>query len=115
MRQNPFAPVYYPWTYSVGLYSMGQYTEALDAFREINSPPTVVHAKIAATLARLDRMDEAASEMAIFLRMAATEHATIPGDDPAAWRVYFAQSLQYRDPEMLDLWIEGFRMSGLPG
>ncbi len=115
MRQNPFAPVYYPWTYGIGLYSMGQYTEALDAFREINSPPTSAHAHIAATLARLDRMEEAASEMAIFIQLAATEHAPYPGDDPAAWRVYFAQSLQYRDPEMLDRWMEGFRMAGLPG
>ena len=115
MRQNPFAPGYYYWIYGVGLYSMGQYTEALGAFREINSPPTVVYAKIAATLARLDRMDEAVSEMATFLRLAASEQATYPGGDPDRWRVYFAQSLQYRDPEMLDRWIEGFQMAGLPG
>ena len=115
MRQNPFAPGFYYWIYGIGLYTTGRYAEALIAFREMKDPPTVIHAKIAATLTRLDRMDEAASELATFLRLAASEQATYPDKDPAAWRGYFAQSLQYRDPAMLDRWMEGFQMAGLPG
>jgi TolB-like protein len=115
MRQNPFAPGYYLWIYGMGLYSTGRYAEALAAFREMKDPPTVIHAKVAATLARLGRMDEAAREMAAFLRLAESEHASYPGEDAAAWRNYFSQSLQFRNPADLDRWMEGFRLAGLPG
>jgi Flp pilus assembly protein TadD len=115
MRQNPFGPDYYQWIYGMGLYTAGRYSEALTAFHEMKDLPTVVRAMIAATLAQLDRMDEAKREMAKFLQIASAEHATYPGFDPLAWRAYFSHSLHYRDPSDLDRWIEGLSKAGLPG
>jgi Flp pilus assembly protein TadD len=114
-RLNPFAPDYHHWVQGIALYALGRHAEALTAFREMRSAPTVIQANIAACYARLGRMDEARQAMAEFLRRAETEHARFAGTDAAAWREHFRHAMPSRDPAQLDRCMEGFRLAGLPG
>lgn len=102
IRLNPHHPDWYLWHLGFALYGARRYeqtVEALGSLREFREPLRI----LAAALARLGRQDEARAVAREFL-------TAFPDFSIAAW----ARSQPFKRPEDLALFIEGYRLAGLP-
>ncbi|HUV21362.1 MAG TPA: tetratricopeptide repeat protein [Gammaproteobacteria bacterium] len=97
MQIDPYHP-YIGWNEGEAYLATGQYERALKAFRSIPHMSPSLHAQTAATLAGMDKMDEARAEMRNYLELARAQMATFP-DTEKEWRNYWhvAMPFQYEE------------------
>jgi adenylate cyclase len=102
-RLNPYPPAVYYWVMGWGLYAAGRYEEALESLRHDASRGTGARRLIAATLARLGRLEEARAEARLFL-------AAIPHFSTKAW----ARTQPFLRDVDRQHFIDGCLKAGLP-
>ncbi|MGO4624405.1 adenylate/guanylate cyclase domain-containing protein [Ensifer sp. 2YAB10] len=103
LRMNPHPPGWYYWQLGFAHYAACQYEEAVRILRMeaiYRSPSRRI---LAASLAQLGRRDEAMREAALFMAMA-----------PKFTIAHWAAAQPARDPQIVQRFIEGYRMAGLP-
>jgi adenylate cyclase len=116
MRLNPFAPWWYHWYRVLGLYPAGEYEQAIQEIRQIRPIDRLFRLYLGACYAKLGRMEEAQTEIAIFVeerRDELAEHGvSIPEDtiDLALERVN-----RYRSRADRDHLLDGLRKAGMTG
>lgn len=106
MRLNPLCPDWYYESLGEGLYMIGDYEGALDAFRRMNQMAAWTHGYIAATYAQLGQMEEAEVELEKF-------RCGISNDHTAEYYILELDLPMYGDPKVRDRWLEGYRKVGL--
>jgi TolB-like protein/Tfp pilus assembly protein PilF len=95
-------------------YTAERYEDALSALGRIPDPEYKIEALRAACYAQLGRDAEARQAMANFMAEAAEAIADWPGEDPQAWRRYWANSCPFQHADDLERLLDGFRKAGLP-
>jgi tetratricopeptide (TPR) repeat protein len=103
LRLNPHPPGWYYWMLGQALYAARQYEAAVEALRKEATYRTVSRRILAASLAQLDRTDEAHREAELF--MMSNPHFTI-----GKW----SASQPFRDEAAREHFIDGYRKAGLP-
>jgi TolB-like protein/cytochrome c-type biogenesis protein CcmH/NrfG len=102
-RLNPQPAGWYFWELGLAQYAAGQYDAAVETLRKDATYRTGSRSTLAASLAQLDRMDEARREASLF--MANNPNFTIG---------YWAATQPARDKATLQHFVEGYRKAGLP-
>ena len=103
LRLNPRPPGWYYWILGYLQVANGQYEEAVVTLRREETYRTISRRNLAAALALLGRMEEAHEEARYF-------HAANPH-----WRIStWAANQAYQFPEDGQLWVNAFRLAGLP-
>jgi adenylate cyclase len=103
MRHNPHHPDWYWHFLGWAQYHAAQYDEVIEALKRVASPSAGDHRVLAATYARLGRLDEARKHAAEVLEQ-----------EPKFNLSYFRTSLPYRNKADLDNYIDALRKAGLP-
>lgn len=103
LRLNPHPAGWYYWELGLAHYAAGQYEEAVKILRMEATYRSASRRILAASLAQLGRGDEAMREAALFM-------ASTPNFRISHWAV--AQPA--RDMEIVQRFVEGYRMAGLP-
>lgn len=104
-RLNPFPGGLYHLTLGVAQYANRDYEAAVESLRrEETSRSTSSRRFLAASLAQLDRFDEARDEVALFL--VTNPHFTIR---------HFIATQPFRDHATRDHFVDGLRKAGFPG
>jgi len=109
IRLNPYHPVWYLWHLGLAHYSARQYDKALEPLQEaISRHPAFLFPRkaLAATLAQLDRLEEA--RMVVEGILADQPDASINQGD--VYVLGAAANLQ----DWSDHWLQGLRKAGLP-
>jgi tetratricopeptide (TPR) repeat protein len=114
LRLSPFDVHWCNWAQVIAHYLARRYRDAIMALGRIPDPGCEAHAFRAACYAQLGRDADAAQAMDRFLTEAAEEVDDWPGDDPAAWREFWAGGYAFEEPGNLERLLEGFRKAGLP-
>ena len=114
IRLNPFDVNDCRESQFVVAYIARRYQEAVRALGGISDPGCEVSAMLAACYAQQDRDSEARQAMASFMERASKEIGNCPGEDPAAWRRYWARLFPFKEASHLDQLLDGFRKAGLP-
>jgi TolB-like protein/Tfp pilus assembly protein PilF len=102
IRLNPNCPDWYWWEIGNVYFHQARLDEALSALQKM-SDPGQAHRLLAATLAHLGRLDEAAMHASAFLKL-------VPGFSVNE----FSEAEPYQDPAELDRYVSGLRLAGLP-
>lgn len=102
-RLNPFPPGWYFLMLGQAQYAAGEYAVAVETLRREETYRTSSRRFLAASLARLGRLDEARAEAELFL-------VANPGFSTRHW----SATEPFRDSATLAHFVEGFRMAGLP-
>ena len=103
MRLNPHPPQWYYWNLGFAQFANGQYDDAARTLRREETYRTASRRILAAALALLGRVTEAQMEAKLFLT--ASPH----------WRISkWAESQPFKNPKDVQLWIDGYRLAGLP-
>jgi TolB-like protein/Flp pilus assembly protein TadD len=102
IRLNPNCPNWYWWELGQVYFHRARYEDALSALKRM-SDPGQAHRLLAATLAQLGRLEEAATHAAAFLKL-------VPGFSVDE----FSKTEPYQDPAELDRYVTGLRLAGLP-
>ncbi len=101
-----FEPIPPPWYWEilgVTLFGLGRFAEAVDAFRRMTVLNYWSHAQLAACYGQLGETDKAQEHLKAYA-----------ADMPAASLEAFAESDgYYKNPEDLELWLDGLRKAGL--
>ncbi|MDX1710634.1 MAG: adenylate/guanylate cyclase domain-containing protein [Rhodovibrionaceae bacterium] len=100
---NPYAPVYYQVHWALGLFFSGRFEEAVARLRRLERPVGPSRLVLAASLANLDRIEEAKAEVDAHL----AEH-------PDASTAVVEQAMPMKRREDLDSYIDGLKRAGLP-
>lgn len=100
---NPYPPPAYYWNYSFVLYAAGQYEEAVTMLRREEMRGKASQRILAASLAQLGRIDEAAIEARRFLM-------NYPGFTTRGW----GEIHPFRFDRDRERFIEGYLKAGLP-
>jgi tetratricopeptide (TPR) repeat protein len=103
LRLNPRPMWWYWWLLGQAQYAARQYDRAAKTLRREETYRTESRRTLAATLARLGRLDEAQQEAKLF--MIGNPHFTIH---------HWIDTQPFRDDAMLQHFIEGYRQAGLP-
>ncbi|MEX2693585.1 adenylate/guanylate cyclase domain-containing protein [Rhizobium mongolense] len=103
LRLNPHPAGWYYWELGLAHYAAGQYEEAVKILRMEATYRSASRRILAASLAQLGRGDEAMREAALFM-------ASTPNFRISHWAI--AQPA--RDMEIVQRFVEGYRMAGLP-
>ncbi|RVD56235.1 adenylate cyclase [Mesorhizobium sp. M2D.F.Ca.ET.185.01.1.1] len=102
-RLNPFPPSWYYLTLGQAQYAARDYEAAVETLRRDETYRTSSRRFLAASLAQLGRLDEARTEVALFL-------VGNPHFSTQRW----ADTEPFRDEAMLEHFVDGFRKAGLP-
>lgn len=102
-RLNPFPASWYYLALGQAQYAAGDYEAAVETLRRDETYRTSSRRFLAASLAQLDRLDEAHAEAELFL--VANPHFTTR---------HWAATEPFRDAETLGHFVDGFRKAGLP-
>jgi len=102
-RLNPFPASWYYLTLGQAQYGAGDYEAAIETLRRDETYRTSSRRFLAASLAQLGRLDEARSEVELFL--VANPHFTTS---------HWVATEPFRDDAMLEHFVDGFRKAGLP-
>jgi TolB-like protein/Tfp pilus assembly protein PilF len=103
LRLNPRPPSWYFWLLGCAQYAAGQYEAAVKTLRNDATYRTESRRILAATLARLGRLEEAREEAK--LHLAANPHFRISHD---------VDFQPYRDMALRDRYVEDLRKAGFP-
>jgi tetratricopeptide (TPR) repeat protein len=114
IRLNPFDVYDCREAQFAATYIAGRYQEAVKALASIPDPGCEVNAMLAACYAQQGRESEARQAMASFMGRASKEIGNCPGEDPAAWRRYWARLFPFKEASHLDHLLDGFRKAGMP-
>jgi adenylate cyclase len=107
LRVNPFHPEWYTGVLGWAYFDTGQYENAIDTFRKLSNPPGWVRRLIAASLAQLDRMHEARTEVEKYLEVEPNFSLRGLAED-------IRKTRPFRDPEHLARYLRALRKAGLP-
>ncbi len=113
LRLSPFDIYECNLAQFVAYYTARRYADALSALGRIPDPGYKIDALRAACCAQLGRDAEARQAMANFMAEAPEAIADWPGEDPQAWRRYWANSYPFQDAGDLEHLLDGFRKAGL--
>ena len=113
-RLNPFAAYDCRIGQFLACFGASAYDDALSALQNISSAKGIAQACLAACYAKLSRTEEANRTMAAFIEEARSEIRNFPGEDPAAWRKYWAKFFPFRATSVFDDLMDGMRDAGLP-
>jgi tetratricopeptide (TPR) repeat protein len=113
-RLNPFAAYDCRIGQFLACYAASAYDDALTALQNISPAKGIAQACLAACYAKLSRTEEANRTMAAFIDEARSEIRNFPGEDPAAWREYWAKFFPFRATSVFDDLMHGMRDAGLP-
>ncbi|MBZ9981361.1 MULTISPECIES: winged helix-turn-helix domain-containing tetratricopeptide repeat protein [unclassified Mesorhizobium] len=102
-RLNPFPASWYHLTLGAAQYAARDYKAAVKTLRRDETYRTSSRRFLAASLAQLGRLDEARAEVELFL--VGNPHFTTS---------HWVWTEPFRDPAMLDHFVDGFRKAGLP-
>jgi len=102
-RLNPFPPSWYHLALGQAHYAVGDYEAAVAILRREETYRTSSRRFLAASLAQLDRLDEARAEAELFL-------VGNPRFSTRRW----AETEPFRDAATLEHFVDGFRRAGLP-
>lgn len=103
LRLNPHPPGWYYWILGLAQYAAGSYDEAVTTLRHRSTHRLGSQRILAASLARLGRLDEAAAEARQFLR-------SYPEFSVRHW----ADTQPFRNESDLQLFVDGYIQAGLP-
>jgi adenylate cyclase len=103
LRLNPHPPSYYFWNLGLAQYAAGQYEAAVKTLSNEATIRTESQYLLAATLARLGRLEEARDVATLY-------RARNPHFSTSHW----FENMPYRDIATRDRLIEGLRKAGLP-
>jgi TolB-like protein/Flp pilus assembly protein TadD len=113
-RLNPYAAYDCRIGQFLAFFAAAAYEDALTALQNISSPEGIAQACLAACYAKLGRTAEANKNMAAFIEKARSEIRIFPGENPVAWREYWAKFFPFRATSVFDDLMEGMRDAGLP-
>jgi TolB-like protein len=113
-RLNPFAAYDCRIGQFLACYAASAYDDALTALQNISPAKGIAQACLAACYAKLGRTEEANRTMAAFIEEARSEIRNFPGEDPTAWREYWAKFFPFRATSVFDDLMHGMRDAGLP-
>ncbi|WP_296741082.1 winged helix-turn-helix domain-containing tetratricopeptide repeat protein [Mesorhizobium sp.] len=102
-RLNPFPPSWYYLTLGQGQYAAGDYEAAVETLRRDETYRTSSRRFLAASLAQLGRLDEARTEVALFLV-----------GNPHFSTQHWVETEPFRDDATLRHFVDGFLKAGLP-
>ena len=102
IRLNPNCPNWYWWELGQVYFHQARYDDALSVLQKM-SEPGQAHRLMAATLAHLGRLEEAANHASAFLELV-----------PSFSVNEFSQTEPFQDPAELDRYVSGLRLAGLP-
>jgi len=102
-RLNPFPPSWYYLTLGQAQYAAGDYESAVETLRRDETYRTSSRRFLAASLAQLGRLDEARTEVALFL-------VGNPHFSTQRW----VETEPFRDTATLEHFVDGFLKAGLP-
>lgn len=102
-RLNPFPASWYYLTLGQAQYAARDYEAAVETLRRDETYRTSSRRFLAASLAQLDRLDEARAEVELFL--VGNPHFTTR---------HWVWTEPFRDTAMLEHFVDGFRKAGLP-
>jgi adenylate cyclase len=105
IRLNPMAPWFYWYWLGMGHWVLGQYEEAIVAYKEaVHRSPTALHPHVALTASHslLGREEEARAEAKEVLRI----HPKFSLD-------HYAKTLTLKDQSVIDEFVAGLRKAGL--
>jgi len=102
VRLNPYYPNWYLWFLGCWQYSARDYEGSVETLRQM-SPIGVARRFLAASLARLGRMEEAHAEAERFLK-----------DNPTFSATYWGNNQPYLDDKERQHVVEGYIKAGLP-
>ena len=103
LRLNPHPPGWYYWMLGFAQYAAGRYAEAVDTLRREETYRSPSQRLLAASLAQLGRLDEAAEEVRQILTV--TPNFSIR---------HWSDTQPFRDEAVRQHFIAGFRKAGLP-
>ena len=103
LRLNPHPPGWYYWQLGQAQYAAQDYEAAVQSFRRPETYRTTSRRLLAASLAKLGRLDEARREADLF--MMSSPHFTIR---------HWSASQPFRDDDLRQHFEEGYRLAGLP-
>jgi TolB-like protein/Flp pilus assembly protein TadD len=112
-RQNPFDPAWAAWVRVIAFFAARRYQDAILAFSEVHAPNCEVMLYCAASLAQLDRREKARAKLQEALRIAKTDMAHFPDQDPQAWMLYLYRANPFRNQSDFDHLVDGLRRAGL--
>jgi TolB-like protein/Tfp pilus assembly protein PilF len=115
-RLNPLPPNLYHWYHALALYSGREYEQAVKVLKQMRSPDRWSHCLLAACHAQTGRLDEARSDLELFI--SEREHELKErGEAPPRNRLELALSRadRYRIPSDREHFLEGLRKAGLTG
>jgi len=103
LRLNPHPPSWYYWNLGFAQVANGQYDDAIFTLRREETYRTLSRRILAAALALCGRVPEAQTEAKLFFT--ASPH----------WRISrWVESQPFKNPEDAQIWIDGYRLAGLP-
>jgi adenylate cyclase len=113
-KLNPLPPNLYHWYHALALYSGREYEQAIRVLKQMRSPDRWCHCLLAACYARTDRLDEARSELAVFV--SEREHELKERDDAPPQRsleLVLSRADRYRNSSDREHFLDGIRKAGL--
>jgi adenylate cyclase len=115
-RLNPLPPNLYHWYHALALYSGHDYEQAVKVLKQMRSPDRWSHCLLAACYAQIGRLDEARSELEMFISERERELKE-RGETPPRNRLELALSRaeRYRNPSDREHFLDGLRKAGLKG
>ena len=112
-RLNPLHDWWYAWLRGMAHYGARRYDQALDALRQVVSPPVEVEGWRAAAYAQVGDLERAKSAAALFETRARAEFAVYPGEHPDGWRHYWRSTEPFRTEDDEEHLCDGLRRAGL--
>jgi tetratricopeptide (TPR) repeat protein len=103
LRLNPHPPGWYYWLLGQAQYALRDYESAVQTLRRPETYRNASRRFLAASLAQLGRLEEARREAEMFMM-------SNPGFSIRHW----SASQPFRDEDVRQHFIEGYRMAGLP-
>jgi TolB-like protein/Flp pilus assembly protein TadD len=112
LQLNPFGKYY--WYLGFAKFASRQYDDAIQLMRNIQDPSPAVLALLAASLAQLDRINEARSTCHRYLSVAKTIPMLRALRTQSEWRDFFVARWPFRDNKDMQHLLDALRKAGIP-